>query len=95
MTAKAETLSIRLPDDVKSHVDEIARIRKRSRSFIIKEAIELYVRERAEYARELDEAVKSAQSGAGHSSQQVYGWMDAWAAGDKRPIPAPDIHRRK
>lgn len=95
MPAKAETFSVRLPEGVRSQVDEIARVTKRSRSFIIKEAVALYVRDHAEYARELDEAVKSAQSGVGHSAEQVFGWMDAWASGDKRPLPAPDVHPRK
>lgn len=95
MPAKAETFSVRLPDGVRHQVDEIARVSKRSRSFIIKEAVELYVRDRAEYARELDEAVKSAESGIGHSAEQVFGWMDSWAAGDKRPLPSPDVYPNK
>jgi RHH-type transcriptional regulator, rel operon repressor / antitoxin RelB len=91
MPAKAATFSVRLPDDVKHQVDEIARATKRSRSFIINEAVALYVRDRAEYARELDEAIKSAINGVGHSAEQVFAWMDAWASGDKRALPAPDV----
>jgi len=90
MPAKDETFSVRLPADVKHQVDQIARVTKRSRSFIINEAVTLYVRERADYARELDDAIKSAKSGVGHSAKQVFGWMDEWAAGDKRPLPAAD-----
>ena len=95
MPTKAETFSVRLPDGVRSQVDEIARVTKRSRSFIINEAVALYVRDRAEYARELDEAVKSAKSGVGHSAGQVFAWMDSWAAGDKRPLPSPDVFPQK
>lgn len=95
MPVKAETFSVRLPDGVRNQVDEIARVSKRSRSFIIKEAVELYVRDRAKYARELDEAVKSAESGIGHSAEQVFGWMDSWAAGDKHALPSPDVYPNK
>jgi predicted transcriptional regulator len=95
MPAKAETFSVRLPDGMRNQVDEIARVTKRSRSFIINEAVALYVRDRAEYARELDEAVKSAKSGIGHSAEQVFGWMDSWAAGNKHPLPAPDVFPQK
>lgn len=91
MPAKAETFSVRLPDDVRHQVDEIARATKRSRSFIIKEAVALYVRDRADYARELDEAIKSARVGVGHSAEQVFEWMEAWRAGDKPPLPKPDV----
>lgn len=95
MPAKAVTFSVRLPDEVSSQVDEIARATKRSHAVIIEEAVALYVRDRAVYARELDASVKSARSGVGHSAEQVFEWMDSWAAGDKRPLPAPDVIPQK
>lgn len=95
MPAKVETFSVRLPEGVKHQVDEIARVTKRSRSFIIKEAVAAYLRDRAAYERELDDAVRSAQSGVGHSAEQVFGWMDSWAAGEKRPLPSPDVSPAK
>jgi predicted DNA-binding protein len=45
MPSKAETFSVRLPNDVKHQVDELARLTKRSRSFIVKEALDSYMRE--------------------------------------------------
>jgi antitoxin ParD1/3/4 len=41
--------------------------------------------------REIDEAVLSAESGIGHSAEQVFAWMDDWAQGNKRPLPEPDV----
>jgi antitoxin ParD1/3/4 len=41
--------------------------------------------------REIDEAVLSAESGIGHSAEQVFAWMDDWAEGNKRPLPKPDV----
>jgi predicted DNA-binding protein len=46
---KSETLSVRLPDDVKRELGELARTTKRSRSFIVNEAVASFVRERANY----------------------------------------------
>jgi predicted transcriptional regulator len=66
MPSKAETFSVRLSDSVKTQVDELARLTKRSRSFIVQEEISSYVQDRAAYMRELDEAVKSAESDIGH-----------------------------
>lgn len=40
---------------------------------------------------DLDDALANAEAGLGHSQEQVFEWMDAWAAGDKKPIPTPDI----
>ena len=91
MTAKAESLSVRLPAAVRDQVDELAHRTRRSRSFIIKEAVSSYVQSQEQYRRELNDAIRSAQSGVGHSREQVFAWMDSWAEGKKLPLPAPDI----
>jgi RHH-type rel operon transcriptional repressor/antitoxin RelB len=91
MPSKSETFSVRLPDDVKRELDELARTTKRSRSFIVNEAVATFVRERADYLRELDQAVKSAESGVGHSSERIFAWMRSWGSADELPAPEPDI----
>ena len=91
MPAKAETFSVRLPDEVKAQVEELVRLTNRSRSFIVKEAVTSSMRDRVDYIRELDEAVTSAQSGVGHSSEQIFGWMRSWGTEAELASPAPDI----
>ncbi len=91
MTSKAENLSVRLPGEVRKQVDELARMTRRSRSFIINEAVASYVQSQTRYAQEIAEAVQSVRSGTGHSSEQVFVWMESWANGTKLPVPAPDI----
>ena len=95
MPSKAQTFSVRLPDDVREQVDHLAKMTKRSRSFIVKEAVETYVRDRAAYIKELDEAVASAESGVGHSFEQVSKWMQSWGTEDELPTPEPDIRPAK
>ena len=51
MPTTAETFSVRLPDGLKAEVESLARQYKRSRSFIIKEAVEAYVEDRREYLK--------------------------------------------
>ena len=53
LPAKAETFSIRLSDALKQEVDEIARLSRRSRSFVINEAVSAYVSGRADHLRQL------------------------------------------
>jgi hypothetical protein len=53
------------------------------------------VQDRADYMRELDEAVKSAESGIGHSGGQIFGWMRSWGTADELASPEPDIHPAK
>jgi predicted transcriptional regulator len=91
MSVKAENLSVRLPPNVKLQIDEIARRTRRSRSFIINEAVSSYVQAQADYGREITDAIKSADSGIGHSKEQVFAWLDKWADGNKLPVPSPDI----
>ncbi len=91
MPSKAETFSVRLSDSVKSQVDELARLSKRSRSYIVQEAIASYVQDRAAYLREIDEAVLSAESGLAHSGEQIFGWMKTWGTDNEMPSPQPDI----
>ena len=95
MASKAENLSVRLSTGVREQVDELARITRRSRSFIINEAVESYVRDQGEFVREVQAAVKSAQSGVGHSKEQVFSWLNSLSEGNKLPIPAPDIFPAK
>lgn len=93
MPAKADTFSVRLPDEVKKQVEDLARLTNRSRSFIVKEAVASYMRDHSRTIRELDEAVKSAESGTGHSADQIFGWMRSWGTDRELPSPAPDIKR--
>lgn len=90
MPTRAQTFSVRLSDDVKDQVDHIAKITKRSRSVIMTEAVEAYVRARATYDKELDEAVESAESGNGHSFEQISKWMRSWGTEDEIPSPEAD-----
>ena len=82
-------------DDLKQQVDNIARASRRSRSFIVKEAVETYVRDRAAYIRDLDLAVKSAESGVRHSGEQVFGWMRSWGTAGETASPKPYILTKK
>lgn len=40
---------------------------------------------------ELNEAVADAQSGYGHSSDQIHTWMKSWGTENELPAPEPDI----
>jgi predicted transcriptional regulator len=91
MPTKVDTFSVRLPADIRRQVDDIARITKRSRSFIVKEAVSSYVAAREDYINQLDEAVKSAESGIGHSGEQTFSWMETWGTENEIASPEPDI----
>ena len=91
MSGKADTFSVRLPDEVKIQVDHLAKLTRRSRSFIVNEAVSQYMRERMDYIRELDSAVESAESGIGHSGEQIFNWMKSWGTSAETQSPQPDV----
>lgn len=47
-------ISLRLPQELNDELNEIARTTDRSRTYLIREAIEAYIREYAEYRVALD-----------------------------------------
>ena len=88
----ANPISIRLANENQVNVDRLAKMTKRSRSFVINEAIEAYMRDRIQYLEDLNEAVMDAQSGYGHSSEQIHNWMKSWGSEDELAAPEPDIN---
>lgn len=86
-----QPVSIRLNDRNKANVDRFAKMTRRSRSFVINEALEAYLQDRMRYLDELNEAVADAQSGYGHSSEQIHAWMKSWGTKNESSAPSPDI----
>ncbi len=39
----------------------------------------------------IEAPILSVKQGVGHSSEQVFAWLDSWSEGKKLPIPKPDI----
>lgn len=91
MPSTAETFSVRLPDDLKNEVDAIAKLTKRSRSFIVNEAVAAYVEERRDYLKAIDEALAEADKGIFVSGKRAFEWIDSFATGNPGPVPEPDI----
>jgi len=87
----ADTFSIRLPDDLRAEVDKIAESTKRSRAFIIKEAVEAYVDERRAYRAAIEEAIIEADKGVFISGEKVFAWLDELRTNPDAPDPEPDI----
>lgn len=95
MPSIAETFSIRLPEELKNEVEALAKLSRRSRSFIIKEAVALYVEDQREYLKAIDEAMAEADKGVFVSGERAFEWLDSLARGVKAPLPDPDILSRK
>ena len=66
MADSAGTFSVRLPDDLRREVDDFAKATKRSRSFVVKEAVAAYMEEQKAYLAAIDEALARGRQGCVH-----------------------------
>ncbi len=85
------TFSVRLPEELRREVDEFAKATKRSRSFVVKEAVEAYMDDRRAYLEAIDEAIKEADKGVFISGEAVDRWLASWGTDNPLPMPEPDI----
>lgn len=95
MAAKADTFSVRLPDDLKASVTQLAALTKRSRAFIVKEAVAAYVEEQRAYLEVIDEALAEADKGTFVSGEAAFAWLDSLGTEKELPPPEPDIFPAK
>jgi predicted transcriptional regulator len=95
MTSKSENLSIRLQTDIREEVDRLARVNRRSRNFIINEAVSRYVTQQAEYVADIAAASAQADKGVFVSGEAVTDWFLALDTEREKPFPAADVILRR
>ena len=78
-----QPVSIRLEDKNRENIDRFAKMTKRSRSFIVNEALEVYLVDRMAYVEELNAAIASIDTEPSYSNDQVHTWMRAWGTEDE------------
>lgn len=84
--------SIKLDDDMKGRVQNLAKTRKRSSHWIMREAISQYV-EREEKREALRQATIDAwdefqTTGQHATAEEVDQWLSSWGTDNERPAPA-------
>ena len=95
MPAKSDTISVRLPEDLKLEVARLAIATKRSRAHIVKEAVAAYVEDERDYQAAIDEALREADEGVFVSGEAVSAWLKSWGTDNPLPPPEPDVFLKK
>jgi len=93
ITMPDKTFSVRLPEQLKNDVDSYAAMTKRSRSFIVKEAIAAYMEERAAYLSELNEAVASIDTHPTYDFDRVSKWTKTWGTKNEQSLSDVDLSK--
>ncbi|MBT1158737.1 CopG family ribbon-helix-helix protein [Aminobacter anthyllidis] len=85
--ASESKFSISLPDDLRSEVDDYATLTRRSRAFIIKEAVAAYVGDQQAYLASVREAEREADEGNFVPGETVADWLASWGTDSELPAP--------
>jgi predicted transcriptional regulator len=95
MSESASTFSVRLPEDLRKAVDDYAHATKRSRAFVVKEAVAGFMEEQSAYLAAIDEALAEGDEGGYVSGEAVIEWLESWGTDNVKPSPEPDIFPAK
>lgn len=88
-------ISLRISENTKNRLDQLAISTKRSRSFLAAEALDEYLERNEWQIVTIDEAVLAADKGVFVSNEAVTEWLRSWGTANELPAPSPDISRNK
>lgn len=86
------TTSFRMDDELVPQLDEIAQSLRRSKSWIINDALRLYIereQRRQQMLRETEEALADLEANRLLSGEEVMNWLETW--GTDHEIEAPKL----
>lgn len=87
--SQSETVTIRLPVEVKGKLEALAASTNRSRSWLAAQAITAYVEEQSWQIQQIEEAVALAESeeAVWVEGAQVDAWLTSWGTENEKPTP--------
>ncbi len=86
-------ISARIPEKLGEELEALAATTRRSKAYLLTEALEDYVDRKTRLYREIDEAVKEADEDGGYVSEKdMEAWLQSW--GKSAELPPPRVRRR-
>ena len=86
MTMTTTPTTVRLKEQNRENLDRFSKLTKRSRSFIVNEAVEHYMKNRIHYLEELNAAVDSIDTEPTYPADEVFAWMNSWGTDEEKPL---------
>lgn len=81
-------ISARIPEKLGEELEALAATTRRSKAYLVTEALEDYIDRKARLYREIDEAVKEAdERGEYVSDKDMQAWLASWGTGNELPPP--------
>ena len=84
------TTSFRLENELETKLDGIAQALGRSKSWIINDALRLYIareEKRQQMLRETEEALADLEAGRIVSGEEVMKWLETWGTNHEQEAP--------
>ncbi len=91
MPARADAVSVSLPDDLSAQVSQLALAKGTTPALVVQEAVAAYLDERRSQLDAIDEAITEADQGVFVSGEAVTRWLKSWGSGKPTVLPKPDI----
>ncbi|HEY0125370.1 MAG TPA: hypothetical protein VGC14_27105 [Rhizobium sp.] len=88
MPQSARTMHIDFPNELQSQVDDLAAQTGRSRTDIVTDAVETYLRNQARWQQDMDTTLKDVDNGLGYAGDDVFAWLESWGEDVELPPPA-------
>ena len=86
-------ISARIPEKLGQELEALSEATRRSKAFLVTEALEDYVHYQLRLTREIEAAVKEAdESGEWVSDEDMRAWLQSWGKPDE--LPPPRIRKR-
>ena len=81
-------ISARIPEALSDKLEKLAALTRRSKAFLLIDALEGYLDEKVRLYQAIDEAVKEAdEDGSYVSEEDMNAWLDAWGQSSQAPLP--------
>lgn len=89
-------ISARIPEKLSDELEALAAQTKRSKGFLLTEALEDYVNRETWIAKKIDAAIKAAdESTERYTHEVVSEWIMSWGTDNELPRPKPDVFLEK
>lgn len=86
-------ISARIPEALNDKLETLAGLTRRSKAFLLTDALEGYVDEKVRLYRQIDEAVREVdEDGSYVSEKDMEAWLMSW--GTEKEMPPPRLRKR-